>query len=73
MAPLASIDTSEPVLRPQCVSVLLAQHRQIVSVGSTFVLEENIQPNASVRFDLRIDSVPFTRYWLYAQAERDWQ
>jgi hypothetical protein len=53
--------------------VLLDQHRQIVSVGSTFVLEENIQPNASVRFDLRIDSVPFTRYWLYAQAERDWQ
>jgi hypothetical protein len=53
--------------------VLLDASRQIVSVGSTFVLEEDIKPNASVRFDLRIDRVPFTRYWLYAQAERDWQ
>jgi hypothetical protein len=53
--------------------VLLDEYRQIVSLGSTFVLQENIQPNASVRFDLRIPREPFTRYWVYAQAERDWQ
>jgi hypothetical protein len=53
--------------------VLLDQNRQIVSLGATFVLQEDIQPNASVRFDLRIMREPFTRYWLYAQAERDWQ
>lgn len=53
--------------------VLLDPNRQIVSLGSTYVLKEDIQPNAPVRFDLRIKRVPFTRYWLYAQAERDWQ
>jgi hypothetical protein len=53
--------------------VLLDEYRQIVSLGSTYVLQEDIQPNASVFFDLRIKRVPFTRYWLYAQAERDWQ
>jgi hypothetical protein len=53
--------------------VLLDEYRQIVSLGSTFVLEEDIKPGASVSFDLRIKRVPFTRYWLYAQAERDWQ
>jgi hypothetical protein len=46
---------------------------QIVSLGSTYVLQEDIKPNASVRFDLRVKRVPFTRYWLYTQAERDWQ
>jgi hypothetical protein len=53
--------------------VLLDVHRQIVSMGSTYVLEEDIMPNTSVRFDLRIEHEPFSRYWLYAQAERDWQ
>ena len=46
---------------------------QIVSLGATYILQEDIEPNASVRFDLRIKRVPFTRYWLYTQAERDWQ
>jgi hypothetical protein len=46
---------------------------QIVSLGSAYVLEENILPNASVQFDLRIDRVPFYRYTVYAQAERDWE
>jgi hypothetical protein len=46
---------------------------QIVSLGSTYVLREDIKPNESVRFDLRIKRVPFARYWLYTQAERDWQ
>lgn len=53
--------------------VLLDQNRQIVSMGATYVLQEDIKPNVSVPFDLRIPREPFARYWLYAQAERDWQ
>ena len=53
--------------------VLLDASDQIVSLGSTFVLQEDIMPNQSVRFDLRIKRVPFVRYRLYTQAERDWQ
>jgi hypothetical protein len=53
--------------------VLLDASDQIVSLGSAFVLQEDIGPNQSVRFDLRIERVPFVRYRLYAQAERDWQ
>lgn len=46
---------------------------QIVSVGGTYVLEEDIKPGDWVRFDLLIERRPFYRYWLYAQAERDWE
>jgi hypothetical protein len=53
--------------------VLLDANRQIVSLGATYILKEDIKPNASERFDLRIKREPFTRYWIYAQAERDWQ
>jgi hypothetical protein len=53
--------------------VLIDASGQIVSLGSTYVLEEDIMPNAWVRFDLRIERVPFYRYRLYAQSERDWE
>jgi hypothetical protein len=46
---------------------------QIVSLGSVYILQEDIEPNAWVRFDLRVKRVPFSRYQLYAQSERDWQ
>jgi hypothetical protein len=46
---------------------------QIVSLGSTYVLEENIAPGASVSFSARMLRQPFSRYQLYAQAERDWE
>jgi len=46
---------------------------QDVSLGSTFLLEEDIGPGSGVRFDLRIKYAPFVRYQLYAQAERDWE
>jgi len=46
---------------------------QIVSLGSTYVLEENIGPGASVSFSLRIQRQAYSRYQLYAQAERDWE
>jgi hypothetical protein len=53
--------------------VLLDAGGQIVSLGTAFVLEEDIQPNAAVSIDLRIERVPFVRYYVYAQAERDWE
>ena len=52
--------------------VLLDADGQIVSIGSKYVLQEDIAPGASVRFDVRIEKVPYVRYQLYAQAERDW-
>jgi len=53
--------------------VLLDASGQIVSVGSTYVLEVGIAPSGSVRFDLRIEKEPYVRYQLYAQAEQDWE
>lgn len=53
--------------------VLIDASGQIVSLGSTYVLQEDITPDAWVRFELRIPRVPFARYQLYSQAERDWQ
>jgi hypothetical protein len=53
--------------------VLLDGSGQIVSLGSAFVLEENIVEGGTVQFDLRIPRVPYERYWVYAQAERDWE
>lgn len=53
--------------------VLLDAGGQIVSLGSGYVLVEDIQPEAAVSFDLRIERVPFARYFVYAQAERDWE
>jgi hypothetical protein len=53
--------------------VLLDASGQIVSLGASYVLEENIEPGASVRFDVRIKKEPFVGYRLYAQAERDWE
>jgi hypothetical protein len=46
---------------------------QIVSLGSTYVLQEDIEPGESVRFDLRIEKEPYASYELHAQAERDWE
>ena len=53
--------------------VLIDDSGQIVSMGSTYVLKEDILPDASVQFDVRIGYEPFDSYRLYAQAERDWE
>jgi hypothetical protein len=53
--------------------VLLDAKDEIISLGSTYVLQENIGPGASVSFDLRVKKRPYARYRLYAQAERDGQ
>jgi len=52
--------------------VLRDGNGQIVSIGSKYVLEENIQPGDSVPFAVHIPAEPYARYELYAQAERDW-
>ena len=52
---------------------LLDANEQILSVGSTYVLQEDIEPGASVTFDLRIAKEAFSSYRLYAQTERDWE
>jgi LysM repeat protein len=51
--------------------VLLDASGQILSIGSKYVLQEEIAPGASVRFDVRIEKEPYAQYRLYAQAERD--
>ncbi len=53
-------------------SVLMDASGQIVSLGSTYVLQQDIAPSASVRFDMRVGKTPYVDYQLYAQAERDW-
>jgi hypothetical protein len=53
--------------------VLTDASGQIVSLGSAYVLQEDILPNGSVPFDVRVARVPFERYRVYAQAERDWE
>jgi hypothetical protein len=52
--------------------VLLDSSGEIVSMGSSYVLQEDIQPGASVQFDLRVPYKPYAEYQLYTQAERDW-
>jgi len=45
---------------------------QMVSVGTVYLLDEDISPGQAVRFDLRIARAPYVRYQIYAHAERDW-
>ena len=52
--------------------VLLDASGQMVSVGSTYVLQEDVEPGDSVPFDVRVAKEAFVDYALYAQAERDW-
>jgi hypothetical protein len=46
---------------------------QLVSLGTTYILQEDIEPGHSVPFDVRVKTQPYTSYRLYAQAERDWE
>ena len=52
--------------------VLLDGSGQIVSLGSTYVIQEDIAPGESVQFDVRVAKQAYAGYELYAQAERDW-
>ena len=52
--------------------VLLDAGGQIVSLGSTYVLQEEILPGGSVPFMLYVSKEPYVDYELYAQTERNW-
>jgi LysM repeat protein len=67
----ATNSSSFKVKNVTVAAVLLDAKDEIVSLGATYVLQENIEPGASVSFDLRINKKPYTRYRLYAQAEQD--
>jgi hypothetical protein len=49
---------------------LLDASGQMVSLGSTFVLE-HVPPGGSVPFSLHVAYVPYTNYRLYVQAEQE--
>lgn len=53
--------------------VLLDGNGQIVRLGTTYVLQDDIGTGESVQFDVRIRYEPFATYRLYARAERDWE
>jgi hypothetical protein len=55
------------------VGVLRDGNGQMVSLGSGYVLQENIESGSAVPFDLRIPYTSYASYQFYAQAERDWQ
>jgi hypothetical protein len=61
------------IKNPIVTGVLIDGSAQMVSLGYTYVLVEDIEPGASVRFDLRVVDVPHASYRMYAQAERDWR
>ena len=72
---LASICASASAhtdLTPTEVRALLDAGGQIVSLGSAYVLQEDIAPGESVQFDVRVAKEPCVSYQLYGQAERDW-
>jgi hypothetical protein len=70
---VATNEMSFRIKNPIVTGVLVDANRQMVSLGYTYVLMEDIEPGASVRFDLRVSDAPHTGYRMYAQAERDWQ
>jgi len=58
------------VKNPSVGGALIDASGRIVSVGSTTVLGD-VEPGASVPFDLRIEYEPYVRYQLYAQGTRE--
>ena len=70
---LATNESPFKVKNPVVTGVLLDSGGRMVSLGYTYVLVEDIEPGASVRFDLRVAGAPHEGYRVYAQAERDWQ
>jgi hypothetical protein len=58
------------VRNPTIAVALIDADGDIVSVGSSIVLEE-VAPGASVPFDVRVEYQPYAWYELYVQATRD--
>ena len=53
--------------------VLIDGNGQIVSVGSAYVLQEDIAPGEAVSLSVRVAKEAYASYQVYAQAERDWE
>jgi hypothetical protein len=73
---ITGVATSEQPFKlknPVVIGVLLDASGQMISLGYTYVTVEDIEPGASVHFDLRVQSKPYASYRTYVQAERDWQ
>ena len=73
IAGLATNEMPFKIENPIVAGVLVDDAGQVVSLGYTYVLAADIEPGASVRFDLRVSDAPHIGYRVYAQAERDWQ
>jgi LysM repeat protein len=50
-------------------AALLDANGEIVRLGSTYLIQD-VEPGASVSFDLYVEKAAYVRYQLYAQAER---
>ena len=58
---------------PVVTVVLIDNSGQMISLGYAYVTIEDIEPGATVAFDVRVRSKPYATYQTYVQAERDWQ
>jgi hypothetical protein len=58
---------------PVVTVVLEDASGQMISLGYAYVTVEDIEPGATVRFAVRVQSKPYAAYRTYVQAERDWQ
>jgi len=61
------------IKNPIVAGMLFDEYGQMVSLGYTYVTIEDIEPQASVPFDLRVTRRPYAQVRTWAQAERDWQ
>ena len=70
---LATNENLFKVKNPIVTGVLLDGGGQMVSLGYTYVLVEDIEPGGRVSFDLRVSDAPHAGYRVSAQSERDWR
>jgi hypothetical protein len=70
---VATNDNSFKIKNPIVMGVLIDRYGQLVSLGYQYVVAEDIEPGAAVRFELRVPRTSYASYRTYAQAERDWQ
>jgi hypothetical protein len=73
MTGLVTNENPFKIKNPIVMGVLIDRYGQMVSLGYQYVTVEDIEPGASVRFELRVPRTSYASYRTYAQAERDWQ
>ena len=67
---MATNSNSFAVKNVNVAGTLLDAGGQIVSVGSTYIVQTGIAPGGSVSVDLRLPAASYASYRLYGQAER---